>query len=306
MKRWSKTIALLVGGVFLYLPLVPLLAQQIALTVDDLPLHGPLPPQMQRRQIADNIISAFNEAKVPRVYGMVIGNNIAKTPEGKEILQDWVNAGFLLGNHTASHLNLNESSVEAWEADLQQNEAFLKQPMGENDWHWIRFPYLAEGNTAAIHQQIASFLSNHGYRVAPVTISFQDYLFNGPYVRCLSLKDVSGRSQVEAMYLEAAAASIDDSQNAARLLFGRDIPHVMLLHLGAIESIMLPRLIALLRERHFEFVTLPEATRDEAYRSATAGPGGLFLSQVATARHMREPAHSWQKQKLLETLCRNQ
>jgi hypothetical protein len=53
-------------------------------------------------------------------------------------------------------------------------------------------------------------------------------------------------------------------------------------------------------------VTLPEATRDEVYRFATAGPGGVFLSQVVAARHMHEPARSWQKQKSIRPILGTQ
>ena len=51
----------------------------------------------------------------------------------------------------------------------------------------------------------------------------------------------------------------------SRLVFGRDINHVMLLHLGSFSSVILPDLFKVLKEENFEIVTLEEAQKDSAY-----------------------------------------
>ncbi len=57
----------------------------------------------------------------------------------------------------------------------------------------------------------------------------------------------------------------------------------MLLHVGAFQTVMLPRLLDLLREKGFAIISLQEAQKDKAYETAPQRPGprsGTFLGQV--------------------------
>ena len=87
---------------------------------------------------------------------------LEKEPGTDQVLQLWRDAGYPLGNHTFSHMDLDTNTSDAWEQDLLADEPTLKQFMGEQDWHWLRFPYLHEGNTAPKHLHIEQFLKAHG------------------------------------------------------------------------------------------------------------------------------------------------
>jgi hypothetical protein len=54
----------------------------------------------------------------------------------------------------------------------------------------------------------------------------------------------------------------------SKALYGHDIPYVLLMHVGAFDARMLPRLLALYRERGFSFVTLEEAESAPFYKDA--------------------------------------
>lgn len=43
---------------------------------------------------------------------------------------------------------------------------------------WLRFPFLAEGDTAEKREAARKFLAQHRYEIAGVKMSFADYLFN--------------------------------------------------------------------------------------------------------------------------------
>jgi hypothetical protein len=107
-------------------------ATEMAVTIDDLPTHGALPPGMQRVTIAEQIISVLKRHAVPEVYGFVNGAQIRDDPQHTDILRIWRQAGLRVGNHTFSHPNLNRVSAADYIADIHPApEAQRPVPMRE-------------------------------------------------------------------------------------------------------------------------------------------------------------------------------
>lgn len=266
---------------------------EVALTFDDLPAHGPIPTGSSRVDIAQRIIETLRGHQAPPIYGFINAKDLTGHPEDAQVLRLWRDAGFPLGNHAFSHMDLHANSTEAFEQDVLANEATLKTYMEGQDWHWLRFPYLREGDTAEKYHAVRAFLAAHGYRVAQVTLSFDDYAYNEPYARCLARQDTPGIAWLKESYLTRARESLGRGQEASRTLFQRDIPHVMLLHIGGFETVMLPHLLDLLHERGFTLTTLPAAARDPAYAEDPKLPAnwnGTFLQQLLRARQPPPPA----------------
>lgn len=279
---------------------------QMALTFDDLPEHGPLPPGETRLQVISKIIAALKQAHVPAVYGFVNGQLLEADPGGAAVLQAWRDAGYPLGNHTWSHMNLNQHTVQEFEAEVTRNEPVLATSMKDEDWHWFRYPFLAEGDTAEKRDAILTFLLQHGYRIAGVTISFGDYLWNEPYARCRAKDDTKLIALLESSYLTAAEKSIPYYRSMAKSLFGHDIPYVLLMHVGTLDAEMLPRLLDLYRSKGFEFVTLDDAERDPFYRQDTAlhlAPASDSLEAAMAERHLPLPPHT-EPAIQFDTVCR--
>jgi peptidoglycan/xylan/chitin deacetylase (PgdA/CDA1 family) len=241
-------------------------AQQVAFTFDDLPAHGPLPPGETRMAVAEKVLKALKKAHMPPVYGFVNGVAVEEHPETAAVLAVWRAAGDPLGNHTWSHMNLNQHSLEQFEEDTQKNEALLELQMKGMDWKWLRYPFLAEGDTAAKKMGDRVFLAEHGYRIAAVTMSFADYEWNEPYARCETKHDGKAIRWLERSYLRAADEDIGYRRAMAEKLYGHDIPYVLLMHIGAFDARMLPRLLKVYQARGFTFVTLEEAEKDSFYK----------------------------------------
>jgi peptidoglycan-N-acetylglucosamine deacetylase len=238
---------------------------QVAFTWDDLPAHSTLADNTTRVEIGRKIIAAMKAEHMPPVYGFVNASQLDWEPESEPMLREWRKAGLLLGNHTFNHMNLNERSLEDWEADALKNEPTLQKYAGDSDWHWFRYPYLAMGDTPEKRAAARKFLATHGYRIADVTMDFSDYAYNDPYARCVEKKDQAAIAQLEADYLKMADAEIDHARGVAKARYGRDIPYVLLMHVGSFDSEMLPRLLNLYKSRGFKFITLEEAEKDPAY-----------------------------------------
>lgn len=241
--------------------------QQIAFTWDDLPAHSSLPPGVTRLQVIHDIIAAIRAAKMPAPYGFVNAKALEDDPNNIKVLDAWRAAGFALGNHTYSHANLNAMPLEAWESDLLRDEPVLEKEMGSADWHWLRYPNLAEGNTPEKRLDARAFLSEHGYKIAGVTESFADYAFNAPYARCAAAGDQVAVKRLEDAYLKAAVDNIEYAHLMSKALYGRDIPYILLMHVGALDARLLPRLVEVYRSHGVQFVSLQEATKDPFYRN---------------------------------------
>jgi peptidoglycan/xylan/chitin deacetylase (PgdA/CDA1 family) len=258
-------------------------AQQIAFTWDDVPSHGPLPLGDIRLGISHKIVEAMQTAHLPPAYGFVNGAALDREPASAPVLADWRDAGFPLGNHAWSHMSLNTASLEEWEADVLKNEAVLEKYAAGSDWHWMRYPFLAEGETPEKRMAARQFLAAHHYRIAAVTMSFGDYMWNEPYARCVANKDTEAIEQLETSYLDAAAADADFRRHMAKALFGHDIPYVLLMHVGAFDARMLPHLIGVYQNKGFGFVTLEDAEKDPFYASSLdpSMPAGPDLLEAA-------------------------
>ncbi|HXC54777.1 MAG TPA: polysaccharide deacetylase family protein [Rhizomicrobium sp.] len=264
----------------------PAAASEIALTFDDLPSHSVLPAGETRIAIAQKIIAALAAARTPPVYGFVNGIRLVDDPASAPVLALWRDAGFPLGNHTWSHMNLNQHAEADWEADTLKNEATLAPLMANGDWRWLRYPFLAEGDTPQKRDAARAFLAAHRYRIAAVTLSFDDYLWNEPYARCIAAQDAAAIALLETAYLGAAETDLAYEHMLSLRLYGRDIPYVLLLHLGAFDARMLPRLLALYQSEGARFVSLADAERDPFYAIQTdpglpAGPANLEFTMVA-------------------------
>jgi len=283
-------------------------AQEVALTFDDLPRTGELPANTTRVEIIKGILKRLQDAHAPRVYGFVNGGKLATAPHEIDALRAWTAAGFPLGSHGYSHLNLAETSLRRYTRDITANEALLRSLMtNESDWHWFRYPYLEEGETLRKKRAVAAFLKKHHYRIAEVTLDFEDFLWNAPYARCVARQKKEAIDGLKASYLTAAEGRIALGRQMSQMLYGRDIKYIMLLHVGSFETVMLPELLKLLRQKHFKLITLPEAADDPAYKTDPewlTRHGGDFLTLTMHRRGFAIPKHNRFPRDQLNRVCR--
>jgi peptidoglycan/xylan/chitin deacetylase (PgdA/CDA1 family) len=281
-------------------------APQVAFTFDDLPAHGPLPPGEFRPDPIRSIIKTLKTQHMPPVYGFVNGFRTAEYPYQTELLRNWTASGNPLGSHTWSHPALDQSSAKKYIANIAGNEPLLREVDPHGDWHWFRYPYLEEGNTLAKRVAVRDYLTAHGYKTAEVTIDFEDYLWNEPYARCRAKHDAAAVASLETSYLDVAGEYVGVFRTLSQQLYGHDIPYVLLLHVGAFDAHMLPRLIALFRSQGFEFVTLQKAESDPAYAfdpNIGYPSGGTLQELTSSIRKVNFPDNT-KPYKELDSMCR--
>jgi peptidoglycan/xylan/chitin deacetylase (PgdA/CDA1 family) len=240
---------------------------EIAITIDDLPVHAPYPPGVAPLQVNQQMVAALKAGHVP-VTAFVNAVNV-KDADTTEALREWHAAGFVLGNHTWSHPHLSEMTLAQFEEEVRKDELVLEQLGAGTDWRWFRYPFLDEGKDATQRIAARQVLAKHGYRVAAVTTGFGDWAWTPAYARCTANHSAGGLAELEQLYLKALQESIAADRETARLLYGRDIPYVLLMHVSAMSAHMMPQVLQAYRAAGYRFVSLPQAERDATYQGYT-------------------------------------
>jgi len=287
--------------------LSPGFAQTVAITFDDLPLNGELPPGVTRLKIARDTIAVLKARHVPPTYGFVNAQKLEGNADAADALKVWV-ASEPIGSHTYGHIDLNANSVESFEREIAENEPVLELLVARDaNWHWFRYPFLREGDTVEKRRAVRSYLESRGYRVAQVTLDWEDYLWNSSYARCVAKNDASAIEWLRSSYLQVQSSYLDLGRQLAQLVYGRDINHVLLLHLGAFSSTILPDALDLVEKKGFKLVTLEEAENDPVYQGdpdVGSKYGGTMLELWMDAKKIKLPHTMEKPYKELEEICR--
>ena len=63
-----------------------------------------------------------------------------------------------------------------------------------------------------------------------MTLDWEDYLWNIAYARCAAKKDTKSMQWLRSSYLSTASEFLDLGREQAKLIYGREINYVLLMH----------------------------------------------------------------------------
>jgi peptidoglycan-N-acetylglucosamine deacetylase len=244
--------------------------RQVAITIDDLPAG-----MADRTSAADivamtaKLLGTLRDLKVP-VVGFVNEKKLYRPGEVDDrikALQMWLDYGFELGNHTFSHMSLNQSGLKAWEDDVIQGESVTRILLAQHKMklRYFRHPYLDTGRDLQTRREAEKFLVDRGYRIAPVTLDGWDWMFAGLYEDAKKRNDTALQQQIVQAYLAHHDASFAYSEQLSVKIVGYEPKQVLLLHASNLEADHIGELLDLLRKRGYRFITLEDALGDSAY-----------------------------------------
>lgn len=266
---------------------------KVAITVDDIPEHGDLTRGVTRMDIARGVLKALKDNNVTQAYGFANGYFMHYDPGEIVILREWLRAGYPLGNHTYEHTDLEQVTPRAYIADIEKADRLLQTLAPVSSLvahrHVFRYPYLHEGDTLAKRDAVRDYLVKNGYIIAQVTIDYHDWAWTDAYSRCVTQGDDKLVAWLKAHVVDSAERHLRNSKSVARLLFGRDIVHILLIHLGRFDALMLDAILRDFRRKGVKFVTLDEALAEPAYKLNPNLPykgESTFLEQFAKARKL--------------------
>ena len=281
---------------------------QIAVTVDDLPVHGPTPPGVTRLAMTERLLVAFAAHHLPPVYGFVNGKRVDDDPETEAVLRRWVAAGHQLGNHSWSHPSLNSTALDAYLADVRRGEEILARVAPRQTWKVFRYPFLQQGDTAEKRDGVRRFLEEAGYVVADVTIDADDWAFSPPFVRCAERGDQSTLTLLRRSFVREHVEELRRIRTVTRTLAGREVPQVLLLHAGAADADGIDALLTAFEAEGARWVSLRAALADPFYTPATHTPvpfGSALPYLLARERGLKTDPPVWARglEAQLRTVC---
>jgi peptidoglycan-N-acetylglucosamine deacetylase len=233
---------------------------RVALTVDDLPWVGALPPGETRADATRRILEAL-ERHGAEATAFV---NCGRVERGSPVLRLWIDAGMSLGNHTAQHLDLNRAPLENWLRDVRTCDRFLRELTGE-PFLSFRYPYLHEGQTADRWQAARDLLAELGSPVAHVTMDTADWVLASAYGAAIRRGDRAKAAEIGDAFVEHVVDVVRHYERVALDRVGRPIRHVMLLHANALVADHLEPLLTRLHAEGVELIPLAGALADPVY-----------------------------------------
>jgi peptidoglycan/xylan/chitin deacetylase (PgdA/CDA1 family) len=262
--------------------------RRVAITIDDGPVVNEMTDLGNFQRITNGLIGSFRVEKVP--VTIFINERQLNVPGQRDaraaVVEQWLDAGFEVGNHAYSHKSASNVPVDDFTDDVVKGEVITRALLEQRGQQllWLRYPYLHSGATAEAHQAIVDFLEKRKYRHAPVTVDYADYTFAGAYTRELRRGNIDVAERIKDAYLDQVDVGFNYAERYSMELYGREIAQILLIHCNELNSVSLRDSIARIRKRGYTFISLEEAMRDEAYArpDTFAGPGGSWLSRTAT------------------------
>lgn len=266
-------------------------ARRIALTFDDVPRERGAFLGHDERTV--RLIAALHGAGVRQAAFFVNPGFLAEAdrPGGEARIAAYVAAGHVLANHSFSHPRLAATSAEAYLADIDRAEEWLRGREGRRPW--FRFPYLDEGMRDHDRRDaVRAGLAARGLRNGYVTIDGTDWNLEALTRQAARDGRAMDLAALRDLYVRIHVDAAEDGEALARRELGRSPAHVLLLHETDLAALFVGDLVAALRERGWTIVTADEAYADPLGREmpGAASANGTLLRQIANARGQERPA----------------
>ena len=206
-----------------------------------------------------------------------------------DFLKKYLSAQHIVFNHTYMHKNVEKETLNEFKQDVLKGENILNKVLKENNFHqtkYFRFPYLRTGETLKKRVQINNFLTNHHYKILPVTIDTRDWEFEKNYVKSLDEKNFKEAEKISHNYLKYVSYEIDKSEKLSCTLLNRNPKHILLNHAKNITVDNLEKIIKVFHDKSYKFITLDDAMSDDIYKIDAihyegSSVNGLVLSRIA-------------------------
>ena len=233
--------------------------KRIAFSFDDTP-RGPggfLEPDERPKLL----IEALESAGIEQAAFFINPGRITAYDNDAADIAAYAKAGHVLANHTAHHSKLSAVSAEAFLADIDAAETWLKDRL--NYRPWFRFPYLDEGQKdKAKRNAVRAGLKHRGLMNGYVTVDASDWYMEDMAIAAAKEGKLMDWNALRDLFVESYVQSAEFSDDLARRTLGRAPVQMILLHETDLAAMFVVDLAAALKQQGWTIVSADEAYRD--------------------------------------------
>ncbi|NWF89372.1 MAG: polysaccharide deacetylase family protein [Ignavibacteriaceae bacterium] len=269
---------------FFFIQIISAQNKNICFTIDDLPVvsYGMNDTAFQRK-LMDGIINSLKKHNIPAI-GFVnerkLYSNDSVNKFQVSLLEKWLDNNLELGNHTFSHPDYNKVSFADFAQDVLKGELISKQILAERykSLKYFRHPFLHIGNTKEKYDSLTNFLKSINYKIAPVTIDNEDYVFAVAYKRAKEKNDFTLAAKIGGDYITYMEKKLHFFENQSQKLFGKNINQILLMHASWLNSNYIDSLAIMLKKNGYNFISMDETLKDELYQTEITKFGNWGIS----------------------------
>ncbi len=195
----------------------------------------------------------------------VCGKNL-DSPEGKEVIKSWDEAGHIIANHTYNHLNYNstKNDFEKYKNNILRCDSLINSY--KNFKKYFRAPFLKYGDTNAKRYSLTEFLKRINYKNGYVTIDGSDWFYNSKLIEFMEKNPGKSIEQYKKVYIEHLLDRAKFYDDLAYKLLGRKVKHSILLHHNLTSALFLGDLMKAFEENGWQLINAGDALIDDVYK----------------------------------------
>jgi len=239
--------------------------KEVSITIDDVPNTS-----LYRLQNFNSVLlDRIGKMNIPVAIFINEKNIYANEFNAKNLngLTAWLKSELVTaGNHSYSHLNYADTTLEFFQRDILRGEILTTQILNQRP-RYFRFPFNSLGEDSLSHVSIKKFLNDNQYINTPFTVESEDWVFNNLYEAALKNNETAKASHIGQQYLEHTLALFQYFENLSVELYGRNIKHIYLCHDNRLNADYLPELVQRLQAKGYAFISLDKALEDNIYLS---------------------------------------
>jgi peptidoglycan-N-acetylglucosamine deacetylase len=234
-------------------------AKRIAFSLDDTPRAAGAFLDVEQRPAM--LLKSLRDGGVPGAVFFTNPGRISGTNKGAETIAAYTAAGHVVANHTSNHTPLSTVSAEAFLADVDAAEIWLKQQ--KNYRPWLRYPRLDEGRKDKVKRDaVRAGLQRRGIRNAYVTADGWDWYMESQAKAAKRAGRPMDMAGLRALYIETHLESANFSDRLAQRILGRRPVQMLLLHDTDLAAMYADDLAKALRADGWEIVSADTAYAD--------------------------------------------
>ena len=229
------------------------------------------------------MIAKLNQYKIPAigfVQGGMVSDGEKLYPVRANIVRLWRDAGLEIGIGGYKHIWFYNMPFDDYVANTEKNEKIVRQILAEKNLtpRYFSYPYMNTGKSVEDKMRFENWLASRDLASVKYTIDNQEWMYSYAYEMARNDNDVNTMREIRADFLDYMTKMFDHFEAYSQEMFGRDIAQTMVLSPSRLVTDSADELFGMIKNRGYQFVSMDEALKDEAYQTPETFTGESGIS----------------------------